>query len=128
MVFVPTALPMKGVAYAQEASSTVKKICEWRVTTELTPDCFEGDVMLINEFMPTLEVVQGDMVEITVVNDILDSFHTAKQGISMHWHGFRMKDAPWYDGAAFVNQCPILKGSRWTYRFVVNEFPGTYFW
>ena len=103
---------------------------EWRVTVgRRAPDCFERDVILVNEeLMPTLEVQQGEYVEITVINDIPKTYPTSSEGISIHWHGFRMKNAQWYDGAAYVNQCPIQHGERWTYKFVVDEMPGTYFW
>ena len=30
------------------------------------------------------------------------------------------------DGAAYVTQCPITPGTNFTYRFLVNEQPGTY--
>lgn len=28
----------------------------------------------------------------------------------------------------YVSQCPIAPGSSFTYKFQVNEMPGTYFW
>ncbi len=36
---------------------------------------------------------------------------------SIHWHGFKMKTYNWYDGVAHVSQCPIKRGSSFTYRF-----------
>lgn len=39
-----------------------------------------------------------------------------------------MKGSQWYDGAAFVNMCPVQSGQNFTYRFPVNEIPGTYIW
>jgi L-ascorbate oxidase len=39
-----------------------------------------------------------------------------------------MWNASWYDGASYVNQCPVQSGQSFTYRFVVKEVPGTYIW
>ena len=39
-----------------------------------------------------------------------------------------MKDSQWFDGAAFINICPVQSGQSFTYRFQVNEIPGTYIW
>jgi L-ascorbate oxidase len=33
-----------------------------------------------------------------------------------------------YDGASFINQCPVQSGQRFTYKFIVDEIPGTYLW
>lgn len=33
-----------------------------------------------------------------------------------------------FDGTAYVATCPIQIGENFTYRFQVNEIPGTYFW
>lgn len=33
-----------------------------------------------------------------------------------------------YDGTAYVEHCPIRAGSSFTYRFRVDEPPGTYMW
>lgn len=86
-------------------------------------------MLLVNgKFQPTLEFTQGDEVEVTVRNSIPADWPTTANGISIHWHGFSLKDQPWMDGTKYVSQCPIPGGSSFTYRFRVNEMPGTYFW
>lgn len=39
-----------------------------------------------------------------------------------------MRHYSYYDGASFANQCPIPVGQNFTYRFRVDEVPGTYMW
>lgn len=41
-------------------------------------------------------------------------------GISIHWHGFNMRGAEYYDGVAYLHQCPIASGTNFTYRFTVR--------
>jgi L-ascorbate oxidase len=59
----------------------------WRVTVgNRAPDCFERPVLLVNEeFGPTLEVHQGDLIEIDLINDIPLDFPLIPGGISIHW-------------------------------------------
>lgn len=96
------------------------------------PDCArKRAVILINKlFTPTIEVAQGDKLEITVVNKIPQSWPdvATNAGISIHWHGFAMKGQPWFDGTSWISQCPIFRGKNFTYAFTVNEPPGTYWW
>ena len=49
-------------------------------------------------------------------------------GISIHWHGFVMKNAQHYDGVVGLTQCAIAPGEKFLYEFVVDESPGTYWW
>eukprot|EP00897_Mesotaenium_endlicherianum_P006611 jgi/Mesen1/5979/ME000302S04981 len=49
------------------------------------------------------------------------------EAVTIHWHGIRMTGSPWDDGAAFINQCPILPGGSYTYNFSVPDQAGT-FW
>jgi len=71
---------------------------------------------------PTLEVTRGDTLVVHVHNN--DPVHAH----SLHWHGLAMKGAPEYDGVAGVTQCGILPFSSMTYRFVVLDEPGTYWY
>ncbi|KAK9907756.1 hypothetical protein WJX75_009340 [Coccomyxa subellipsoidea] len=93
------------------------------------PDCFEKDVILVNgEYHKQIEVVQGNILEVTVYNNLPSTWPLVSEGISIHWHGFSMNGAEWYDGVGYLAQCPIQAGTNFTYRFQVNEQPGTYFW
>ncbi|GAB4813291.1 hypothetical protein N2152v2_000337 [Parachlorella kessleri] len=102
----------------------------WRVTLgSRAPDCFERPVLLVNDqFQLPLEVTQGDLLEILVINDIPEDYPSVSEGLSFHWHGFSMIGSPYYDGVSYASQCPIPPGGNMTYRFQVNEPPGTYVW
>jgi L-ascorbate oxidase len=93
------------------------------------PDCVSRKVILVNgEFEPRLVFTQGDWVEVVVTNNIPADWPSVSKGISIHYHGFSMKGHAWMDGSKFISQCPIPAGSSFTYKFQVNEMPGTYFW
>ncbi len=42
------------------------------------------------------------------------------EGITLHWHGFTQKNNPWFDGAAWINQCPIWPQQTFMYRFMAE--------
>lgn len=50
---------------------------------------------------PSIDVCEGDRIVVDVVN--------AMEGdeLTIHWHGMFQKDSQYYDGAAFITQCPI---------------------
>ncbi|CBY11574.1 unnamed protein product [Oikopleura dioica] len=48
------------------------------------------------------------------------------QAATVHWHGILMTNNFWMDGAAFINQCPILPHQQFTYSWNA-ENAGT-FW
>ena len=63
----------------------------------------------------------GDRVVIKITN--LELPHEA---IVMHFHGIHQHGTPWYDGAAYVTNCPIVFGTPLVYNFTVTR-AGT-FW
>jgi len=67
---------------------------------------------------PELRVRQGDLVEVTLVND------DVSQGVTIHWHGVDVPNAE--DGVAGVTQNAVLPGQRYRYRFRAEQV-GT-FW
>ena len=67
---------------------------------------------------PELRVKQGDLVEVTLVNQDID------QGVSVHWHGVDLPNAE--DGVAGVTQDAVLPGGLHVYRFRADQV-GT-FW
>lgn len=93
------------------------------------PDCVARKVILINNnFQPRLTFTQGDWVEVAVVNKLPADWPSVAKGITVHWHGFSLRGSPWMDGTKFVSQCPIPAGTSFTYKFQVNEMPGSYFY
>jgi len=67
---------------------------------------------------PELRVHQGDVVEVTLVNEDIDD------GVTIHWHGVDVPNAE--DGVAGVTQDAVMPGERYTYRFRADQL-GT-FW
>jgi FtsP/CotA-like multicopper oxidase with cupredoxin domain len=68
---------------------------------------------------PVLEARQGDLVQVTLVNeDVAD-------GTTLHWHGVDVPNAE--DGVAGVTQDAVRPGQRHVYRFVAED-AGTYWY
>jgi FtsP/CotA-like multicopper oxidase with cupredoxin domain len=67
---------------------------------------------------PELRVLQGDLVEVTLVNEDVDD------GVTIHWHGVDVPNGE--DGVAGVTQNAVMPGERYTYRFHADQV-GT-FW
>ena len=67
---------------------------------------------------PTIRARQGDVVEVTLVNE------SVADGTTLHWHGIDVPNAA--DGVAGVTQDAVPVGGRFVYRFVADD-AGT-FW
>jgi FtsP/CotA-like multicopper oxidase with cupredoxin domain len=67
---------------------------------------------------PELRVRQGDLVEVTLVNEDI------AEGVSIHWHGVDVPNRE--DGVAGITQNAVRPGERYTYRFRADQV-GT-FW
>jgi FtsP/CotA-like multicopper oxidase with cupredoxin domain len=67
---------------------------------------------------PELRVQQGDLVEVVLENEDVDS------GVTIHWHGVDVPNAE--DGVAGVTQDAVPPGGRYVYRFRAEQV-GT-FW
>ncbi|KAF2193683.1 multicopper oxidase [Zopfia rhizophila CBS 207.26] len=96
-------------------------------TLELTwntgsPDGFEREMIFVNDQFPgpTLEIEQGDWVEIQVVNKM--PFNT-----TVHYHGIEQLNTPWADGVPGLTQRPIQPGATYTYKWHANQY-GSYFY
>ncbi|KAL5722774.1 laccase [Ranunculus cassubicifolius] len=70
---------------------------------------------------PTVKVREGDTLIVHVLNN-------SPYNITIHWHGVFQLFSAWADGPAYVNQCPILPKTSYTYRFNVTEQEGTLWW
>lgn len=68
---------------------------------------------------PQLRVEQGDLVEVTLVNE------SVPDGVTLHWHGVDVPNAE--DGVAGVTQDAVAVGGTHTYRFVAED-AGTYWY
>jgi len=68
---------------------------------------------------PQLRVTQGDLVQVTLVNE------SVSDGVTLHWHGVDLPNAE--DGVAGVTQDAVTLGSTHVYRFIAED-PGTYWY
>jgi FtsP/CotA-like multicopper oxidase with cupredoxin domain len=68
---------------------------------------------------PELRVRQGDLVEVTLVNEDIED------GVTIHWHGIDVPNAE--DGVAGLTQNTVRPGERYTYRFRAEQ-TGTYWY
>ncbi|XP_019638279.1 PREDICTED: L-ascorbate oxidase-like [Branchiostoma belcheri] len=83
------------------------------VEETITADGAQRNVILVNGQFPgpTLEVMEGAQVIVTVVNNLL------REATTLHFHGMHMRGVPYMDGVPYVTQCPILPMHNFTYRF-----------
>jgi len=134
-----------------------EKTCHFTLTTELLKTDTDGrradgrvrPVTTYNGLLPgpLLVVCEGDNVEVTLVNNIVDGPVTNSDGSSnsttLHFHGIRDVNNtksppmfnPWSDGVPFVTQCPVpgaKKGSESATNKFLHKFkaekPGTYWY
>ncbi|KAK6943538.1 Multicopper oxidase, type 1 [Dillenia turbinata] len=70
---------------------------------------------------PTLYAREGDNVLVKVVNHV-------QVNVSIHWHGIRQLRTGWYDGPAYITQCPIQPGQSFLYNFTITGQRGTLLW
>ncbi|MEP6760383.1 MAG: multicopper oxidase family protein [Sporichthyaceae bacterium] len=68
---------------------------------------------------PVIRAVQGQLVEVVLVNESVPS------GVTLHWHGVDVPNAA--DGVAGVTQDAVRPGKSFTYRFVADHV-GTYWY
>ncbi|OZB95001.1 multicopper oxidase family protein [Paenibacillus sp. XY044] len=69
------------------------------------------------EIAPELRVHQGDMVEVKLINQDVDS------GVTIHWHGYNVPNA--MDGVPGMTQNVVKPGQSFTYKFRAEQ-EGTY--
>ena len=88
------------------------------------PDGYPRSTFMFNKTIPgpQLEAEEGDTVQVILHNRLMD------RTSSFHVHGFVFEQQPWQDGVAMITQCPILPGSHYMYRFLVQNKPGTYWY
>ncbi|KAF6524966.1 hypothetical protein HZS61_010761 [Fusarium oxysporum f. sp. conglutinans] len=108
------------VAYDEEADALLEEF-ELREEVKVRDDRTPPSVY---EFPgPLIEARSGDRLVIHVHNGVQD------EGVSLHWHGLRMKDKNSVDGAVGFTQCPIAPGRSFTYNFTIGaEEHGTFWW
>lgn len=99
---------------------------EFNITRDqISADGVLRDVILINGQFPgpLIEANWGDMVEVTVHNNIGHPL----EGTAVHWHGLLQRDTQWYDGVPAVGQCPIAPFHSFTYKFQAELFGSSWY-
>ena len=78
-------------------------------------DGIQRTVVAVNGTVPgpPLVVYEGQSLVLHVKN------HLLSESITIHWHGLHQRDTPFMDGVAFITQCPISSGQKFTYKFKV---------
>ncbi|KAI3897982.1 hypothetical protein MKW92_004476 [Papaver armeniacum] len=90
---------------------------------KVTRLCHTRSIMTVNGQFPGPRIFarEGDRVVVKVVNHVQDN-------ITIHWHGIRQLRSGWYDGPAYVAQCPIQTGQSYVYNFTITGQRGTLWW
>ncbi|XP_047324937.1 laccase-14-like [Impatiens glandulifera] len=70
---------------------------------------------------PTIYANKDDTVMVDVYNE-------GNRNITIHWHGVKQFRNPWSDGPAYVTQCPIQPGNKFTQTLVLTNEEGTIWW
>eukprot|EP00898_Chlorokybus_atmophyticus_P005437 jgi/Chlat1/5895/Chrsp4S00497 len=124
LVLVLSAAAAGTMRVCAHNNAPVKEF-DWEVTWQfIAPDCFEKQAVAVNGLAPvgpTIEVNQGDLVLVNVVN------HLWQEGVSFHFMGIHNRGTPWHDGVPGVTQCSIRPGERFQYKFYADN-AGTYWW
>ncbi|KAJ0040909.1 hypothetical protein Pint_28243 [Pistacia integerrima] len=92
-------------------------------TTSITKLCKTSTIVTVNGMYPgpTIYAREDDRVIVKVTN-------LTPYNLSIHWHGVRQRLTCWFDGPAYITQCPIQAGQSFTYKFTLLNQRGTLFW
>ncbi|XP_051130430.1 laccase-17-like [Andrographis paniculata] len=93
------------------------------VQQNMTRLCSTKSIITVNGKFPGPRVVtrEGDRVVVKVINKVTNN-------VTIHWHGVQQLRSGWYDGPAYITQCPIQTGQSYTYNFTITGQKGTLFW
>ncbi|KAB1225918.1 Laccase-17 [Morella rubra] len=89
----------------------------------MTRLCNTKSMITVNGKFPGPRIVarEGDRLVVKVVNLVPNN-------ITIHWHGIRQLRSGWFDGPAYITQCPIQTGQSYVYNFTIVGQRGTLFW
>ncbi|GLJ16995.1 hypothetical protein SUGI_0293940 [Cryptomeria japonica] len=92
-------------------------------TQNVTRVCNTQTIVTVNGQFPgpTIEVQEGDNLVVEVDNN-------GPYNVTIHWHGVKQLKSCWADGPAYITQCPITPGNKFTYNFTITEQEGTLWW
>ncbi|PNY27652.1 Iron transport multicopper oxidase FET3 [Tolypocladium capitatum] len=118
------AIALRPARHAAREATTLT--LSWNITLGTrSPDGVEKQVYLVNDQFPgpTIEARSGDRILVNVFNRL------ESEGVSLHWHGLRMRSRNAMDGAVGFTQCPIPPGGDFVYDFTIGaDEHGTFWW
>ncbi|MCO5581983.1 hypothetical protein L7F22_035872 [Adiantum nelumboides] len=120
----PLILLLTASLFFREAIAAHRQF-HFRVNySNFTRLCHTKRMVTVNDRFPGPAIVvhEGDRVLINVTNEMPD------KNITIHWHGIRQLRTGWYDGPAYITQCPIIPGRNFLYNFTVTGQRGTLWW
>ncbi|KAH6559009.1 hypothetical protein KP509_1Z032500 [Ceratopteris richardii] len=113
-----------GPAHTVSTKSTIRFFDFHVKYTNFSRLCHSKRMVTVNDEFPgpVIEVDEGDRVLVNVTNDMPD------KNITIHWHGVRQLRTAWFDGPAYIAQCPIMPGRSFLYNFTITGQRGSLFW
>ncbi|XP_071945092.1 uncharacterized protein [Antedon mediterranea] len=64
---------------------------------------------------PTIEVCEGDTVQVKLLNNLQD-----RGAMTIHWYGMHQEGTNWMDGVSMITQCPVASSSSFVYEFTAS--------
>ncbi|KAK9202184.1 hypothetical protein WN944_017394 [Citrus x changshan-huyou] len=91
--------------------------------TRVNKLCNAKDIVTVNNMFPgpVVYAQEDDRIIVKVTNQ-------SPYNATIHWHGVRQRLSCWFDGPAYITQCPIQSGQTFTYEFTMFQQKGTFFW
>lgn len=125
-----TRTPTNTSPYTQSPNTGIIRTYDFTISRGmLAPDGYLKPVLLVNGAFPgpTIEANWGDIIQVTVHNNITKDSIGDAEGTALHWHGFLQTATPWEDGVPGVDQCPIAPGKSYTYQFKAELYGTTWY-
>ncbi|XP_021893076.1 laccase-6 [Carica papaya] len=119
--FLCCALHVMGAGRAGNGST---RFFDFKVQTlRVTKLCNTKEIVTINKRFPgpVIYAQEGDRIIVNLTNE-------TPYNATIHWHGVRQRRSCWFDGPAYITQCPIQSGQTFRYEFTLAKQKGTLFW
>ncbi|XP_043715660.1 laccase-6 [Telopea speciosissima] len=126
LAFISNAYTLHAIAkqWPLRSSTITTRFYDFKVQTKrITKLCESKDIVTINGMFPgpVVYAQEDDRLIVNVTNE-------TPHNVTIHWHGVRQRLSCWFDGPAYITQCPIQGGQSFTYEFTLGQQKGTLFW
>jgi len=88
----------------------------------ITMDGYMRAVIAVNNSIPGPPIIAYEHQ--TLIVHVKN--HLLSESITIHWHGLHQRGTSYMDGVAYITQCPINPGQKFTYKF--SAYPSGTFW